>query len=361
MHRRVRTICALLVLCALLVSGCTSAKRTLEKAEEAVSGVAEGAATSAAATPAKGGKGEAEPTPLQEQEPSEEEPSEEEAIDPEEVTAFDRLNSYRMTQVMRWNVEDKDGTEEGEMLWEIAYVRQPPAMHWRMRGREGPDAEEESWMEMIWVDGATYMNFGEGWMAMTSQDEMENPWTHSPDDYISGDSQRVGTETVNGYRCVHYRARDTEALLGIGQVTEADYWVSTEHDVVVRSIVKWAATDGEGRSGQYDLQWDITEINEPISIVAPEGVAKPGLPEDVPLMAGATNLSSMMGITTFDIDATAEEVTTFYMEALADNGWTHEDSAIATMHSFSKDGRSLTLMIDDEETPTSVTIMISEE
>jgi len=31
------------------------------------------------------------------------------------------------------------------------------------------------------------------------------------------------------------------------------------------------------------------------------------------------------------------------------------------MHAFNKDGRELTLMIDDEQTPTAVTIMIAED
>ncbi|MGC9361154.1 MAG: hypothetical protein ACP5G7_12430, partial [Anaerolineae bacterium] len=226
----------------------------------------------------------------------------------------------------------------------------------------GPDVAEETSVETISLDGATYINYGDKWIAMTAEEEtLEDPWFYSPDQYVSGDSQRVGTDTVNGYRCVHYRARETDALLGIEHLAEADYWVSTEHDIVVRGIVSWIVDTADGESGEWHMQWDITEINEPITIVAPEGVAKPGLPEDVPLMPGASNVSSMMGITSFEIDATADEVAAFYMEALEGNGWTHEESPIPVMHSFSKDSRELTLMLDDEQTPTAVTIMIAED
>ncbi|MCD6302399.1 MAG: hypothetical protein J7M15_02610 [Anaerolineae bacterium] len=363
MRRRVRLVSIVLVLFALVLTGCTIAQRAVE---EAVSEVAEEATSITEPTSSKGGKGSettSQPTaaPEQEDEPAGEQPVEEGAIAPDEVTAFDKLDSYRMTQVMQWETESDEGSEQGEVSWEVAYVRDPAAMQWRMTGREGPDASDETSMEMIQVEGVTYINYGDGWMAITNEEEIVDPWTYSPDDYVFGDSQRVGTETVNGYHCVHYRAPDTEALLGVGRVTEADYWVSTKYDIVVRGIVGWEVSSGDDESGEWHMQWDITEINEPINIVAPEGVAKPGLPDDVPLMAEASNVSSMMGITSFEIDATAEEVANYYLEALENNGWTHGDSPLPTMHSFSKDGRDLTLIIDDESTPTSVTIMIAEE
>jgi predicted small secreted protein len=367
MHRRVRFLSLVLLALSLVLAGCGTAQRVVEEAvQEAVSESAEQAASSSEPTSSKGGKGteatpEATAAPAEEQEPAEEPSPEEAEIDPDEVTAFDTLDSYRMTQAMRWQAETDEGTEEGEMRWEIAYVREPAAMHWIMSGSEGPGADDETYMEMIQVEGTSYVNYdGDEWMAITSDEDLGDVWSHSPDDLVDSDSQRVGTETVNGYRCVHYRSTDTAAYFGMGQLTEADYWVSTEHDVVVRGVVGWLVDDVDGESGEWHMEWNITDINEPITIVAPEGVAKPGLPEDVPLMPGASNVSSMMGMTNFEVEATADEVTTFYMEALEDNGWTHGDSPIPSMHSFSKDGRELTLMIDDESTPTEVTIMIAE-
>ena len=369
MHHRVRFLSLVVLVFALMVTGCGTAQRVVEEAvQEAVSEAVEEVASSEEPTSSKGGKGSettSQPTaePEEDDEPTEEPSSEEEAFDPDEVTAFDALDSYRMTQIMRWQAETDEGTDEGEMRWEIAYVREPAAMHWIMSGSEGPGADDELYMEMIQVEGASYMNYGdEEWMAMTSDEDLGDVWSYAPGDFVDSDSQRVGTETVNGYRSVHYRSTDTAAYFGMGQLTEADYWVSTEHDVVVRGVVGWVVDDMEdGESGEWHMEWDVTDINEPITIVAPEGVAKPGLPEDVPLMAGASNVSSMMGMTNFEIEATAEEVTAFYMEALEDNGWTHEESPLPIMHAFNKDGRELTLMIDDEQTPTAVTIMIAED
>jgi len=375
MSRKVRLLSVLLVVVALLLAGCGAAQRGVEKVvDEAVEGAVSQVTESVTSaedepTPVKSGKGASstQPTsaPAEDEEPeAEPEPEEEdevdvEVIDPDEITEFDQLDSYRMTQLISWTSEDEDGTEQGTLEWEIAYVREPAAVHWRMSGTEGPDAEE-TFMEMIQIGGDTYANFGDEWMSMTSEDAVENPWAHSPSTYITKDAKRIGQDTVNGYECIHYRTEEAESLAGVGHIGQGEYWVSTEYDIVVRGIASWSL-DSDEETGEWQVEWDVTEINEPISITAPEGVEKPGLPEDVPLMPGAANVSSFAGISSFEIDATAAEVTEFYMEALEDNGWTYESSMIETMHTFSKEGRSLTLMVDDESTPTTVTIMLGEQ
>lgn len=358
MSRRVYALCALIVAAALLVSGCGLVRRALGRAvDEAVGEVTEGLATAVAPTPDSGAVAEAPSSPPEEPvEPDEDE----ESLAPEEVTAFDRLDSYRLTQVLRWRVEEEDGVDEGEITWDVAFVREPPARHYRMSGREGPDTEEESHIELIQVGEDTYTSFGDEWIAMTSDEEMVSPWVQPPGAYVSRDSERVGTETMNGYESIHYRAAEDASLMGLGSVETADYWVSVEHDVIVRSVVEWVGSDGADGQGRWTMQWDLTDINEPIAITAPEGVDKPGLPDDVPLMPGATNVSSMMGMTSFDTDATAEEVLEYYKEALDTNGWSFDSTLMDTMHSFTKEGRSLTLVIDPESTPLSVMLAIDE-
>jgi len=364
MSRTIRWIGIVLILTALLSSGCSRARQAAEDAigdavGDLVGRVSEGVEGTRTATPGIGEPVPAQPTAAPEQ-PSDGGDDVGEALDPEEVTAYDQLGSYRLTQRMQWQIQRQEDTEEGGWLLEVAYVREPPAMHWRMTGKEGPDDEDAGTMEMIWVDGATYMSFGDEWMAMVNEEDMQNPWSDPPQAYIASNSERVGIETVNGYRCIHYRAKEDAAILGVGAVASGEYWVSEEHNVVVRSIVEWTGADASGEEGRWTLQWDLTDINQPITITAPEGVSKPGIPEDVPLMPGATNVSSMMGMNSFEVEATADEVTEFYMQALEENGWTFDSSVMDTMHVFTKGNRALTLMINADETPTSVVIMIEE-
>jgi hypothetical protein len=267
------------------------------------------------------------------------------------------LDSYRMTQIIRWRTEDEDGTDEGQMHVEIAFVREPRAVQWRVVESADGDAEAFS---MIWVDGIVYMGSGDEWMAVASDEDMGDPWTMPPEQYVSRHSKRVGTETINGVRTVHYRDEGLEfSITGLGHVTQADYWISEEHDIVVRTVVLWTGEDEDGYDMHYEMQWDITEINQPITITAPEGVAKPGLPDDVPLMAEATDVQSMSGFNSFEVDADVQEVTEYYLEALPDHGWTLDED-LGVMLMFSKGDRSLILMIDDSGSPVRVTIMINE-
>ncbi len=358
----------ILALLALLISGCGAVQRAVvDVVEEAVSEVTEQAKeavspTEAAPatptdTPAKAEEAPtapAAPTTAAGEGAPEEGEAEEPALDPLAVTDFDRLDSYRMTQVIRWQTEDEDGTDEGQMHVEIAFVREPRAMQWQVIESADGDAESFS---MIWVDGIVYMGSGDEWMAVASDEDMGDPWSMPPEQYVSRHSKRVGTESINGVRTVHYRDEGLDfSITGLGHVTQADYWISEEYDVVVRTVVIWTGEE-DGYDMRYEMQWDITEINQPITITAPEGVARPGLPDDVPLMAGATDVQSMSGFTGFEVDADVQEVTEYYLEALPDQGWVlDEDMGVMLM--FSKGDRSLMLMIDDSDAPVKVTIMI---
>ncbi len=356
-------------LLALLLSGCGAIQRAVVDAVEEV--VSEGIEqVKEAASPAEAAPATPTDTPAKAEDaptapaapaapttaPKESEPDES-AIDPLAVTDFDRLDSYRMTQIIRWQTKDEDGIDEGQMHMEIAFVREPRAMQWRIVESADGDAESFS---MIWVDGVIYMGSGDEWMAVASDEDMGDPWTMPPEQYVSRQSKRIGVETINGMRTVHHRVVGQDLMLtGLGHVTQADYWISEEHDIVVRSIVVWTGKDEDGYEMHYEMQWDVTEINQPIAITAPEGVARPGLPDDVPLIAGAMDVQSMGGFTGFEVDADAQDVMEYYLEALPDHGWTLDED-MGFMLTFSKGDRNLMLMIDDSDTPVSVTIMINE-
>lgn len=269
----------ILALLALLLSGCGAVQRAvvdvvedavsegIEQAKEAVSPT-EAAPASPTDTPAKAEEAPtapaapaapAAPTTAPEESAPEEGEAEEPAIDALAVTDFDRLDSYRMTQVVRWQTKDEDGTDEGQMHMEIAFVREPRAMQWQVVESADGDAESFS---MIWLDGVVYMGMGSGdeWMAVASDEDMHDPWTMSPDQYVSRQSKRIGAETINGMRTVHYRVAGQDlTLAGLGHVTQADYWISEEHDIVVRSIVVWTGKDEDGYEMHYEMPRSVGE------------------------------------------------------------------------------------------------------
>jgi len=155
MSRRVQLLTVLLILVALVLSGCNAAQRALEKAvEEVVEGavgqIAESVTGSEGNEPTvtAGGKGGA--TTASATATPQEEPAEEETIDADRATDLDRLDSYRMAQVIDWKAETDEGSEEGRMRWEIAYVREPRGSRCRRRELDGDDLDRWRHLYELW-------------------------------------------------------------------------------------------------------------------------------------------------------------------------------------------------------------------
>jgi len=109
------------------------------------------------------------------------------------------------------------------------------------------------------------------------------------------------------------------------------------------------------------MKIDVTDINQPIVIEPPEGVEVPAWPEDVPLMEGATNVSSVVsgtGVNTYEIAVPCDQVVAFYDEEMPTNGWDRPDPA---MHIYVKGNRQARLLGGEQDGGCGVTIMIGEE
>ncbi len=295
------------------------------------------------------------------------EPTEE----PEEELAFvdstrglSHLDSYRSRTVMSW--EEEDG-EKGDIEMLVEFVREPPAQRMVMTGL-GDEEEEAGEIEIITIGDTSYMRFGDEWMAMSAQEEsiadLGEIW--SAGDFLGGGRGKyVGRETVNGVATKHYRYEkgafrlDTE--LSSIKEGHADVWLSTKYDVYVRVILHMEGEDEDGNEVAFDMESNLTDINEPITIKPPERVEKPGLPEDIPLIDGATEVSAIGGMVTFEVKKSMEDVVEFYEEEMKANGWEMDEPVIPGMLDFSKDGRTAGFMIVEEEDLTGVIIFLEEE
>ncbi|GAG13279.1 unnamed protein product, partial [marine sediment metagenome] len=146
------------------------------------------------------------------------------------------------------------------------------------------------------------------------------------------------------------------------QDAEGDVWVSTKYDVAVRFIFTWQGKDEDGVAVEGRWESDVTDINEPIKIEAPEGVAAAGLPDDIPMIDGARDVNAMMGIVTFIVDKPVKDVTAYYKSAMPKNGWTFDEGgSMEFMLGFTKGDRMANFMLSEEGATTQVTIMVNEE
>lgn len=366
---------ALALVAALLLSlsGCKLIVNTLSKVAESATVESP---TQSASKPSS--KATARPTAksggdkAQEDQPTE--APEDELVDPDSLRSLEGLDSYHLVQRGTFTDILTDTTETTtRMDIEVWEVKEPRASHTIYTSQK--DQEPETYMEIISIGSETYMKSSdnEEWFAMSSSEPStssfgEIGWFTDPKSVMGSEGKYIGKEIIAGLPSKHYRYTGKSvvgSILGTGGVIEtaqADVWVSEEYNIVVKYESRWKGTDEDGKQSDWSFSSEVTEVNQPITIEPPEGVAKPGLPDDVPMMDGATEVNAFAGIVSFKVSASLAEVMDYYKTALPDNGWEEgEGMGVEGMAAYTKDGRSLTLMVSEEDGSTSVTIMISEE
>lgn len=352
----------LLIVALLLVLGSGMACSKKEPAEEADTRTEKTAKT----VVAKAATAMDEPTKEGKDTPEPEADEEEEAI---ELRSTNELDSYR--EKIKWYSEGEgDEPEENEVLME--YVRTTPARR-TVHSVKLPSGKTET-SEFIQIGDTSYMGFGDEWMTMQSSeaedvsDEMTS-WA-DPSSFIE-DCKYKGKETVNGLASKHYQC-DEKVLIGrqanmFAKAGEArieqggvDVWISTKYDIAVKVIWEWKGKDSDDKAFHWRMESEVYDINEPITIEKPEGAQQAGLPDDIPLIEGATDVNTIGPMVTFKSPLPQDDVIAYYKEQMAKNGWEMEEGVIPMMMSFTKGDRRAQVMVDEGDAPD-VTIMVQEE
>jgi len=283
------------------------------------------------------------------------------------------LDSYRVRTTMQWE-SIKDGNKEMGS-WDVMeeFVRQPPAQRfvWTGTGAGEVGTESGEW-ELIQIGKDSYMNTGSGWLAMTTGEEGifgGNAFLSAPLGMVSANRGKLVERNamVNGVSTDKYTFDESTlgASLGLGAIAKAngEVWISPQLNVVVKYVAHYEGKNlalGGGGEGKMDVTFDLTDINQPIDIRAPEGV-KSAMPEDIPVMDGATDVVAIEGIIAYQTTDSVEEATAFYQTQMTAQGWTTQEGGIPGMMSFTKGNRTAQVMIMEAEGKTSVTVMVSEE
>jgi hypothetical protein len=240
-----------------------------------------------------------------------------------DIADLSELDSYRARSVMTPVQDEAEGGMAAFMsmatVMETEYVREPAASRTLILDDEGNVTTE-----MVSVDGQTWINVaGMGWMT-SGPDETDmadgiTPEVEALIRQIARDMDRVGQETVNDVRTVHYTvdsqfevpfpAPTAEELAqaeeegfpaptAVRGTVVGDIWIAAERNlppVIVRSVTTQQISFvfdekpemdemmppgmgflfGEG-SMTINEERDVTDINQPITIQAPEGALDMG-------------------------------------------------------------------------------------
>jgi len=288
--------------------------------------------------------------------------------------------------------------QEGMTLWDITIegTVDPPARRLTVTGAlaallaiftgSPPEEGKLPTVEMIEAEGKVWIKTERGW-AFAAQQGQSNPLSDlesfQQQMNVSG-WRRVGTEQVNNFQTVHYRAEapgggvsglpsffnllqqlgrgpggtQTPARIELERLV-ADAYV-TPDDLLVKGSLQYhwriAEAGQEGRLVEA-LSFELMGINLGIRIEPPEAEAE----EPVPLPPGAAPVGGLGGMRAYQIpNMTVEAVVAFYEEALPRNGFTIEQrlgAAEGQMFTVRKDNKRYTIIVGQQGGQVNVTIM----
>ncbi len=291
---------------------------------------------------------------------------------------LDALKSYRMTWKSEWKGTDSSGEDQtGSWDWTEEFESQPAALHFVWKGQDSSEQSASTGLEMYQMGDITYMLSPESdgtvnCISMSSADQSGRltKGIFSPASLGSiSDAKYLNSETVNGIPTKHYKyGEGTQAVLALGK-TAGEIWIAQDGGFVVKDVLKW---DGGGglfgmdaqSQGQGSWTWELTDINQPIGIQAPENCG--GGATDLPMLDDASEKSTFGDMVTYKTAAEIADVVAFYQQGMAAAGWEEaEDEAMITAEmatlSFANDTDSASLLVTAGEDGTTVMLSVSKK
>ena len=315
--------------------------------------------------------GDAETPPQTEKTPSGEEAAEPtaEAVEPEDggeeaslssiTEGLQDLDSYRSHLKMTFEDTTDSGTEQQVLEMDIEYVRDPFAQHVVIRSG---DTDES--FETVQIGDQQYIVVGEGQCISSSagEDAMDTEF-FKPEDVMGGleNAHRVRPdETINGIPCQHYAFDETSMLGGDFASAQGDVWIAVDGGYVVKYVMQAEGTDPESQqTGHIEWEYEIRDINTSITIEPPPGCE--ATESEFPIMADATNMTTMSGMTMYESASSFDAVLAFYQEQMPANGWSETGDSFTApgnaMLSYTKGESTANITLSGEDGSVSVIIM----
>lgn len=212
--------------------------------------------------------------------------SEEKVVDTYEISSWEELESFHLA--WSWVLVDEEGAEIARYTITQEYDGGAEASHITVSTpNEGVFMEtivigDQGWISMVGMDE---------WMEMEVESGLEVVDLQDWGGFWAGaeEVEYIGVETVNGVNSEHYVLADRGSYYltnpqddtMLGYVTAGEVWIANQPDlprVEVRGRMKVRdgffpfPTGDDAEAGEFEMFWeyDLTNINEPVSIEPPE-------------------------------------------------------------------------------------------
>lgn len=282
------------------------------------------------------------------------------------------LKSYKATWSFEWTGKQDGKDQTVKMATVEEYTSDPLATHTKFESTNSLEPNQGGAMEFYQIGNKSYMvavQDGKPECTAFTSDEA-NPSGNLLDRSAFGaisDGTLVGVEMVNGVRTKHYKYNEKSTGINYYSKLTGDVWVAEDGGYIVKDVAEWEGNLfgllGSGSSeevGKGSWTREVTEINQPFQITAPDGCDNPA--EGLPMMADASEIMSFGGMTTYQSPSKLADVLKFYQNEMVNAGWQAEGDATTSDQfaslTFTRDGKKASVMLTVDGENTSVVIMM---
>ena len=283
---------------------------------------------------------------------------------PEPAAGLPALSSYKATLNLSF-----EGMEAGRPnQWSKTYVMLTAQEHparWLTIQSSG-DLPDLDAVFMAEADEAAYEQRGENACNATMIDpgnSLAEWW--EPAGFLTGviGAEGAGAETVNDVAASHYTFDERAlGLLGLAQST-GEMWIASDGGYIVKYLVTTqgdADYFGEGIEGTLTWDYELTDVNQPVTITLPDDC--PAGMVNAPSLPDATNVLNMPGILAYDTASSLADAAAFYQEQIPNLGWAlmgqptiRETDALME---FTQGDQILTVLITTDTGATTIKILL---
>jgi hypothetical protein len=275
------------------------------------------------------------------------------------------LSSYKSIFTLAF-----DGTRSGKpQKWSKTYVMlntKEPAMRQLTIEKAGDLAN----LDPVFVaeaEGAAYERRGKNSCNATVIEAANSlAGQLEPAGFLTGvvGAEVAGSETVNSVPADHYTF-DERAFgqMGLAQ-SMGEMWVASQGGYIVRyKVTTKGSADyfGEGIEGTLTLDYELTDVNKPVTIKLPADC--PAGMVNAPLLPDASNVLNVPSVVTYDTSSGLADAVAFYQKQIPNLGWkllgNPTVTATTTLLDFTQKDQEMSVILTSAQGGTKVKILLS--
>lgn len=284
---------------------------------------------------------------------------------PDPQAGLDGLSSYKATLSVSFEGTRSGDAYQSSTIYTLLYSREPAGRALTIETTATLGEGEPTYLAEM--NGVAYQRTAFGACTATALDPANSliDWQH-PSLRLSGvlGAEAAGHEAVNGVEAEHYTFDERALVQDVPNDSTGGLWVSTQNGYLVRYLLTTSGDEdifGEGFDGTLVLDYELTEVNQPISIPLPNDCPQGMV--DAPLLADASDVLKVPGMLRYESATSLEEAAAFYQEQIPGLGWSlsYEPAVTETntILDFVKGEQALSVIITTREQGTSIVILLT--